>query len=307
MNTQFVVQSEWAGQRIDKYLAEHLDNHPSRTRIQQAIASGSLQINEQTVVDPNYRIKNDDRCAFYLPDLPPTTLIPTQGDLDILFEDEHLIVLNKLAGQVVHLGNQVKPGSTLVERVLSHTQLSTAAGIQRPGVVHRLDQATSGVIIFAKTDQAYGLLTKAFAERRIHKTYHALVEGIFACQSGIVQASIGRNQRDRTAMCVSPIGRSACTQWERLEAFPKAHQTLLACYPITGRTHQIRVHLKHIGHPIVGDAKYGKSDVRLFLHAYQIAFVHPIAQKELIITAPWPTLFNERIESLRYSDRSVKA
>ncbi|MCQ2956059.1 MAG: RluA family pseudouridine synthase [Opitutales bacterium] len=307
MNTQFVVPSEWAGQRIDKFLAEHLDNHPSRTRIQQAIVSGSLQINNQTVVDPNYRIKIDDQCAFCLPDLPPTTLIPTQGDLDILFEDEFVIVLNKPEGQVVHLGNQVKPGTTLVENVLSHTPLSTAAGIQRPGVVHRLDQATSGVIIFAKTDQAYWLLTKAFAERRIHKTYYALVEGVFACQSGIIQASIGRNQRDRTAMCVIPTGRSACTQWERLEAFSKAHQTLLACYPITGRTHQIRVHLKHIGHPIVGDEKYGKSDVRLFLHAYQIAFVHPITQKELIITAPLPTAFNERIERLRYSERSVEA
>lgn len=307
MNTQFVIPSEWAGQRIDKYLAEHLDNHPSRTRIQQAIVSGLLRINDQIVVDANYRIKIDDRCSFCLPDLPPTTLIPTKGNLDILFEDEHLIVLNKPEGQVVHLGNQVKPGTTLVERVLHHTQLSTAAGIQRPGVVHRLDQATSGVIIFAKTDQVYGLLTKAFAERRIHKTYHALVKGVFACQSGIIQASIGRHQRDRTAMCVSPTGRSACTQWECLESFPKAHQTLLACYPITGRTHQIRVHLKHIGHPIVGDEKYGKPDVRLFLHAYQIALVHPITQKELTISASWPTSFNERIESLRHSNHSIEA
>lgn len=294
---ELTIDLEWAGQRIDKVLAETLKNQASRSYIQKAIAKGGLQINGLTVVSAGQQTKVGDVCRLEL--LPPLihTLQPSKAPIHILFEDEDLLVLDKSDGQVVHLGNGVAPGTTLVEAVLSHCSLSAAAGPERPGVVHRLDQDTSGVILFAKTDRAYWMLTKMFAERQIRKTYYALVGGVPKLLSGIIDAPIGRSMRDRTAMCVTAHGRPACTHWQVLKTFPKFNQTLLSCNPITGRTHQIRVHLKSIGHPIVGDPKYGKiHGQRLFLHAHQIEFKHPISQENCCFQAPLPLAFVDKLE-----------
>ena len=286
--------------RVDKFLATVLRDQYSRARIQKSILDDGLTINGIIVSQPRVCVRAGDHCRLQIAPTEEAQLKPCKGALDILYEDDDLLVVNKPAGQVVHYGNCVEQGTTLVEAVLAHCPLSTAAGVLRPGVVHRLDQATSGVMLFAKTDVAYRELTRMFAERRIHKTYYAFVHGIPKLHSGIIDAPIGRSTHDRTAMCVTTRGRPAVTHWECLEAFPNANQALLVCRPITGRTHQIRVHLKHIGYPIVGDEKYGKREnspnERLFLHAYQIEFEHPITQKECLFTAPLPKEFSEKKE-----------
>ena len=281
--------------RVDKFLATILKEQCSRVRIQKSILDGGLTINGVIVTQPRMCVHAGDCCRLKIAPTEEVRLKPSQSALDILHEDNDLLVVNKPAGQVVHYGNGVEQGTTLVEAVLAHCPLSTAAGTLRPGVVHRLDQATSGVMLFAKTDIAYRELTRMFAERRIHKTYYAFVHGIPKLHSGMIDAPIGRSTHDRTSMCVTTRGRPAVTHWECLEAFPNINQALLVCRPITGRTHQIRVHLKHIGHPIVGDAKYGKKEnppsERLFLHAYQIEFKHPIKGEKCCFTAPLPKAF----------------
>ena len=292
-----VIDDRTAGMRVDKCLSQLVDQRWSRSCIQTAIENGGLCVNGIAISDIRYKTKIGDECALFIEDHKPIKLIPCAGSLDILFEDDDIIVLNKPEGQVVHLGNGIEPGSTLVEALLAYCPLSSAAGALRPGVVHRLDQATSGVILFAKTDLAYWALTRMFSERAIHKTYHALVWGIPHHLSGCINAPIGRSQRDRTAMCVRHDGREACTQWHILKKFPEKNKTLLACLPISGRTHQIRVHLKHMGHPIVGDPKYGKiPDVRLFLHAYKIEFEHPVSHQYCSFIAPWPESFTQTID-----------
>ena len=296
---EFTIDIERSGQRIDKVLADYLKGQASRSHIQKAITEGRLQINGVVVVNVRQQANVEDVCRLDL--VPPKahSLQASKAPLHILFEDEDLLVLDKPEGQVVHLGNGVEPGTTLVEAVLSHCSLSAAAGPERPGVVHRLDQATSGVILFAKTDRAYWALTRMFAEREIHKTYYALVWGIPRLLSGTIEAPIGRSTRDRTAMCVTNQGRPSCTHWQVLKTFPRANQALLACHPVTGRTHQIRVHLKSIGHPIVGDPKYGKiPDQRLFLHAYQIEFKHPISHENCCFQAPLPPSFTQKLRLL---------
>lgn len=296
---EFVVEPQHSGMRIDKFLTEAFKNRWSRSFIQKSIKQGGLKINEVVVASLDYKVKVGDICVLNLQEPEPCKLQPSQGLLDIIYEDEDIIVLNKPEGQVVHLGNGVESGTTLVEALLGYCPLSLAAGTERPGVVHRLDQATSGIILFAKTDIAYWTLTKMFSERQIHKTYHALVWKIPTRLAGTIQAPIGRSDRDRTSMCIRTDGREACTHWELLKAFPHANKALLACHPVTGRTHQIRVHLKSIGHPIVGDPKYGRiPDVRLFLHAYQIEFEHPISHKSCLFKAPWPESFSQGIALL---------
>lgn len=296
---QMMVEPQQSGMRIDKFLTEALKNRWSRSFIQKSIKQGGLKINGNPVSSLNYKVDVNDVCSLVLQEPEACTLKPTQGALDIIYEDEDIIVLNKPEGHVVHLGNGVEAGTTLVESLLGYCPLSLAAGAERPGVVHRLDQATSGVILFAKTDVAYWNLTKMFSERLIHKTYHALVWKIPTRLSGTIEAPIGRSDRDRTAMCIRTDGREACTHWELMKAFPQANKALLACHPVTGRTHQIRVHLKSIGHPIVGDPKYGRiPDKRLFLHAYQIEFEHPITHKTCCFKASWSESFSQAIACL---------
>lgn len=296
------VLPEYDGMRVDKFLATVLRDQYSRARIQKSIIDNGLTINDIIVSQPRTCVRAGDCCRLQIAPTEEVRLKPSRSALDILYEDDDLLVVNKPAGQVVHYGSGVKQGTTLVEAVLAHCPLSTAAGALRPGVVHRLDQATSGVMLFAKTDLAYRELTRMFAERRIHKTYYAFVHGIPKLHSGIIDAPIGRSTHDRTAMCVTTRGRPAVTHWECLEASPNANQALLACHPVTGRTHQIRVHLKHIGHPIVGDAKYGKKEnppsERLLLHAYQIEFEHPVTKEKCLFTASLPKGFLEKMEGM---------
>lgn len=296
----FFVDESQQGKRIDKVLVAYLNQSYSRAFIQKIIEDGGLFCNGVCWKACDGKVCLNDHIQLKKKDLPEVKLQPRLGALSILYEDENLLVVDKPEGQVVHPGNGVEAGTTLVESVLAHCPLAMAAGSLRPGVVHRIDQATSGIVLFAKTDLAYWNLVKMFAERSIRKTYHALVWNVPRLLSGSIEAPIGRSHSDRTSMCIRQDGRYALTSWKRMEVFEKSRKALLECHPHTGRTHQLRVHLKSIGHTIVGDPKYGKvSDKRLFLHAYQVEFVHPITMVACLFRSEWPQSFDSEIQKLR--------
>jgi 23S rRNA pseudouridine1911/1915/1917 synthase len=241
----------------------------------------------------NQRVFAGDRVEFTVPE-PGPKIVPRNLPLNIVYEDSWIIAVDKPSGQVVHPGNGTGE-DTLVHALLAHGSLGGATDSLRPGVIHRLDKGTSGLILFAKTDEAYRAGTKMFTRRRIKKTYHAVVEGIPLVQSGTIDVNVGRHRWLRTQMTVlREAGRSAVTRWYVEEAFATCSCARLVCEPLTGRTHQIRVHLRHLGHPIVGDSAYGgryRSHGRLLLHASQLAFHHPITGEFLLLQSPLPSVF----------------
>lgn len=288
----FEVDEESIGLRADKFLAQSLEG-VSRMHVQEAFQQGQVFC-EGAPVEKSYRVELGDVLEISLTPRAETAVTPKPMHLEIVFEDEHIIVLNKAPGQIVHPGSGNEP-ETLVHGLLHHTggKLSLAGGEKRPGVVHRLDKETSGLIIFAKTDKAYFELIRAFAEREVQKIYTAIVDKVPRLLSGRVQAPIGRHPTHRTRMAVVEDGREACTDWEIAERFKDYARLTLWLH--TGRTHQIRVHLSHIGHIIVGDRAYGwrprpttpPAD-RVFLHAFSLTFKHPVHGGELKFSTPIP-------------------
>ena len=274
------------GGRVDKVLAHKYVNDFSRVRIQNAIEAGDILING-SVVTKRYNLKAGDLVHVRLVLSEEVALKPVEMPLDILYEDEYYVAANKAHGQTVHPGNGTGE-DTLAHALLAHCNLSNSAGANRPGVVHRIDKDTSGVIIFAKTDAAYFALTKLFAARDVTKIYLAVVEGTPRLNSGVIEAPIGRSDFNKTSMCVKTSGKNAKTSWELVEKL--GNKALLRCQIYTGRTHQIRVHLKHIGHPIVGDVKYNKTSTsnRLLLHANKLEFIHPFTSTKVSIIAKLP-------------------
>ena len=293
-----VVAIDNAGKRIDKFLAERFSNL-SRTQIKKSFDERLVTCNGFTV-KPKTILAAGDKLLYHLilPDQPK--LHPISVPLEIIFEDDDIIIINKKPDVIVHAGNAVK-SPTLVEMVLAHCNLSPLGGELRPGVVHRLDKGTSGAIIFAKSDKAYLNLIKMFATRQIHKTYQAIVKGSFNKNFGIVDGAIGRDKSNRTKMTIAFSGRKAVTHWELVRNFGEAF-AFLNVKILTGRTHQIRVHLSSIGHPIVGDITYGndKSQIcaRPMLHAHKLAFKHPVSGKILTIMAGVPQDFQETVTFL---------
>jgi 23S rRNA pseudouridine1911/1915/1917 synthase len=221
----------------------------------------------------------------------PAAAMAEDIPLDILYEDPAILVLNKPAGLVVHPGAGNREG-TLVNALLFHCAgLSVIGGEERPGIVHRLDKETSGCLLVAKSDAAHRALSAQFADRLVQKTYLALVEGVPRMPHGKIEASISRHAVHRQKMTVSERGRESVTQYRVLGS--SLGKTLMECQPRTGRTHQIRVHLKHLGHPIVGDPLYGRRSghLRHFLHAWKISFTHPESGKPIGFCAPLPPDF----------------
>lgn len=302
----FTVPEGVSGVRADKVLSEAFADF-SRRQIQDAFDQGLVFLNEEAI-QKRKKVSTDDELIFTLPLVEATPLEPHPMDLEILFEDEHLIVLNKAAGVVVHPGSGTGP-DTLVHGLLEHCgpdHLSRLSGAERPGVVHRLDKETTGVIVFAKTDKAYLRMIQAFAERHVDKEYVAIVKGAMRLESGRIETAIDRHPVVRTKMHVSGKGRPSLTEWVRLESFaPEA--TYIRCILHTGRTHQIRVHLSSIGHPLEGDATYGYRKVatdphaakRVMLHAQKLGFVHPVTEEPLLFEAPVPEDMQARLSALR--------
>lgn len=257
-------------------------------------------------VKPSYEVQVGDWIEVDLPEPEPLELVPEEIPLDILYEDEALIVLNKPAGLVVHPAPG-HPKGTLVHALLAHCQnLSGIGGVQRPGIVHRLDRDTSGVMLIAKTDQAHQSLSTQLKNREIIKEYLAVVHGIFKDKKGTLSTVIGRHTHDRKKMSVfTRQGRPAVTSYEVIEEFP--NYSLVKIQIHTGRTHQIRVHMKYLNHPVVGDPLYGRGAKdqaliqRQALHAKRITFKHPVTDHPLEFVAPLPQDMKNLLEKLRAS------
>ena len=261
----------------------------SRAQAARLIREGRVAVNGQVQSKARHELRAGDEITVHLPPVRETTLAAQDIPIEILYEDEYLAVVNKPAGLVVHPGAG-NPDGTLVNALMARlSSLSGIGGELRPGIVHRLDKDTSGLILIAKDDQTHQALSEQLANREMEKHYHAVVEGRFREDSGRIEAPIGRSAKDRKKMAIRPDGRYALTEWKVLRPDFK-HGTLLDVHILTGRTHQIRVHMASIGHPVMGDPIYGhpSNAPRLMLHASSLQFTHPGTQERLTLTAPCP-------------------
>lgn len=305
MNDQtFNLVLEHPGERLDKVLADELEEI-SRSQLQRLIKEGRVLVGGAPA-KASYRLEDREVITINVPEPTPTELVAQNIPLDIRYEDDDVLVVNKPGGMVVHPAAGHQSG-TLVNAVLAYCpDLAGVGGEKRPGIVHRLDKDTSGLIIVAKNETALRHLQRQFKERRVGKRYIALVEGLFAQKRALIDAPIGRDPADRKKMAVIPPGSSARAREAQtkvtLGKLYQAH-SLLTCEPITGRTHQIRVHLAFAGNPIVGDRIYGRRRSmpglhRHFLHAAEIAFNLPSGDRPLALRAELPAELQAILDSL---------
>ena len=306
----FTIEKSLPGERLDVFLRQQFPA-VSRGAMQRLIESGHIRVNGHPV-KPTHTPRAGESVEVNWPDARPAAAQPEEIPLDILFEDSSLLVLNKPAGLVVHpaAGHEEH---TLVNALLHHCQgsLSGIGGVARPGIVHRLDKETSGCLVVAKNDETHLALSRQFAGRTVEKLYDALVIGVLARDAGEIHAAIARHPTHRKRMAVhnDGDGRAAHTSYRVIERF--AHATHAEAEIHTGRTHQIRVHFQHLGHPLVGDETYGaKPNIRfleltgytaprVLLHARKLAFVHPRTGKRLEFEAPLPADFKQALKFLR--------
>ena len=307
---EFAVEAEDAGQRIDRFLAGE-DTGLSRSALQNLIAEGHVLANGQPAAK-NRKLKAGDTILVEIPDAAPIAAVPQDIPLDIVYEDGHLLVVNKPKGMVVHPapGN---PDGTLVNALLWHCRgsLSGIGGEIRPGIVHRIDKDTSGLLVVAKDDATQKALQDLIRLRVLDRRYIALVHGPIAHDGGTIETGIARSTRDRIRMAVSdaPGAREAITTFRVLERYEAGRRdegyTLVECHLYTGRTHQIRVHMRHVGHPLVGDPLYGRGDDRVnfglsrqFLHSWRISFEHPVTGETVKLADSLPPDLLDVLESL---------
>ena len=307
----YVVNDENEGSRFDKFLGQTCDNL-SRSRIQKLIAEGHVYLNNTAMRTASHKVSAGDSIEIHVPALESAEPQPENIPLDIVYEDDDMLVINKPVGMVVHPGAGNWTG-TMVNALLHHCadSLSGIGGVIRPGIVHRLDKDTSGLIIVAKHDKAHQHLSDQLAQRTLKRTYHALVIGIPIPPKGTIDKPIGRDHRNRLKMNITLSGgRDAKTHYKTLETF-KDTFSLIECNLETGRTHQIRVHMQSIGHPIIGDPLYGPQKTLLksklkktnynadiqekilefscqFLHAHKIKFEHPRSHDDMEFIQPLP-------------------
>ncbi len=294
------ITAEENGTRLDSYLAEQLEGI-SRSYIQKLIADGLVQVNQKQV-KANYKIKTNDQLLVEIPEAAPVDIQPEPMDLDIVYEDSDLLIINKPVGLVVHPAHGHYSG-TLVNGLLAHcTDLSGINGKMRPGIVHRIDKDTSGLLMIAKNDLAHQHLAEQLKEHSIKRAYYALVQGVISEPAGLIDAPIGRHEVDRKKMAMTfKNSKEARTHYYVKERF--ARTTFIECRLETGRTHQIRVHMAYLGHPLVGDPLYGTRKNNLdfpgqALHAYALGFVHPRTGEELYFEAPLPEHFQNTLKRL---------
>ena len=302
-NMNFQVTREEQGNRIDRYLASRLPDY-SRSFLQKLVGEGRVLVGDKPVKS-NYKINEGDRIILSVPDAVEPEIIPEPIPLDILYEDASLLVINKPKGMVVH----PCPGhysGTLVNALMYHCkdQLSGINGVMRPGIVHRIDQNTTGSLVVCKTDAAHRSLAEQLKVHSITRKYRAIVHGNLKEEEGTVNAPIGRHPVDRKKMAVNNrCGRDAVTHYRVLERFGSF--TYLECRLETGRTHQIRVHMASIGHPLLGDDVYGPSRCPIpgltgqTLHAMTLGFIHPETGTYMEFEAPLPEYFENLLEKLR--------
>jgi 23S rRNA pseudouridine1911/1915/1917 synthase len=302
--TVLTVEPESAGTRLDRWLSDRL-TALSRARLQALIRGGLVRV-DGAPLKAAHRLRGGERVEVEVPPLPEEELVPEPTTLSILHEDDHVLVVDKPAGMVVHPGAGRQRG-TLAAAILAHAPtIAGVGGPRRPGIVHRLDKDTSGLLVVAKTARAYDALVEQLAARTVTRRYLAVVHGCVRGTEGVVDVPIGRHPRDRVKMAVRPEGRGkrAITRYRVLERFEQF--TLLEVRLETGRTHQIRVHLASLGHPIVGDQVYGKSRSPVPVHGYALhaaalAFVHPAFRKVIECSAPVPARIERLLSHLRSS------
>ncbi len=298
---QFKIPALAMSERVDSYLAKLLKSEYSREEIKRSIQNGEIKVNGQRV-KPKCLLKTGDLVEADISVIKETTLTPEQTPLQVLYEDSEILVIDKPAGMVVHPGAGHKSG-TLVHALLGRgSKLSDVSGSVRPGIVHRLDKETSGLLVAAKTNQAHRVLQSQFADKSFSKTYLAVVKGRVEFEEGHVSAQIGPHPKLRRKMAVShdDSARDSETRYRVLERFK--HATYLEVRLLTGRTHQIRVHMAHLGHPVLGDELYGTRGAfkRHALHAAKIQFAHPKSGKLMKFESEIPEDFKailERTES----------
>ena len=300
-NLSFNINSEEEGQRIDKYLSVMIEGK-SRSFVQGLIEEKKVKANSK-VIKSNYKLKKGDFIEVEVPELVELNVSAEEMNLDIVYEDEDVLVVNKEKGIVVHPA----PGNytgTLVNGILHHcNDLSGINGVIRPGIVHRIDKDTSGILVIAKNDEAHNDLAAQFKEHSIKREYYALVEGKFSNIKGTVDKPISRDKKERIKMAINSDGKRAVTHYEVLEQYDKG-VSLVKCTLETGRTHQIRVHMSSIGHPLVGDLVYGYKRQKFniegqALHAKTLGFIHPRTKEYMEFTSELPNYFKELLEKLR--------
>ncbi len=285
--------------RVDIYLAGVLEF--TRSHIKKLCDDGNVLVNGK-IVKSNKILKNGDQVQVNLPEVKNLDVQPIDIPLSIVYQDDDIAVIDKPQGLTVHAGSGTQ-GDTLVNALLYHLDnLSGINGVVRPGIVHRIDKNTSGLLVVAKNDNAHISLAKQLEDKTCNRTYVALLEGVLKTDSGTVNTFIGRSVKDRTKMAVTTSGRIAITDYKVLKRF-NCH-TLCEFKLKTGRTHQIRVHAKHLGHPIVGDKEYGYKNQKFnlngqLLHAQKLEFVHPTTGKKVSFTSPIPDYFEKILKGLR--------
>jgi len=296
----FIVDNETKGIRLDVFLSNALEDK-SRSYIQGLIEKENVKVND-AVKKSNYKLRENDKVDITVPEPIGLDVAAEDIPLDILYEDSDVIIINKPQGMVVHPASGVHSG-TLVNALLYHCKdLSGINGVTRPGIVHRIDKDTSGVLVVAKNDNAHNKLAEQLKDHSMTRAYVALTEGIMKKDEGIVDANLGRHPIEKIKMAVVKDGRNAVTHYKIIERFKT--NTLVECRLETGRTHQIRVHMAHIGHPLVGDPVYGYKKQRFnlegqMLHARLLGFIHPTTGKYMEFESPIPEHFQRVINVLK--------
>ena len=304
MTNTYTVPEGSRRERADKVLAAAFPAH-SRAAFQRALEAGLVKADGKIIGQAD-DVRPGQVIEFGFPEVKTSEIKPVDIPLEVIFEDKHLIVLNKPSGMVVHPG--VGTGEdTMVHALLAHCagELSGIGGVERPGIVHRLDKETTGLLVVAKNDAAHRALADQFASRSLQKEYVTIVSGVPKETSGSINRAISRHPVHRHRMTVGEGGRPSRTDWEVLESFA-GHSAYLRCCIHTGRTHQIRVHLKSLGHPVLGDETYGWKQnsalpvpPRVMLHAEHLVFSHPVSAKVLDLRAPLPKDFKQMLAALR--------
>ncbi len=294
---QIIIEEAMENTRLDRIVSMHRAD-VSRTQLQQWIKEGHILVNER-IVKPNYRVQSNDVIVIEEPE--EASLITEDLGLDIVYEDEDVLLVNKRRGMVVHPAKAHASG-TLVNGLMYHTpNLSTIGGALRPGIVHRTDKDTTGLLMVAKNDEAHASLVDQLVAKTVKRVYVALVHGHIPHNHGTIEAPIGRDEQNRQKMTVTDRGRDAVTHFKVIERFQD--YTLVECELETGRTHQIRVHMEYIGHPLVGDPRYGRPHTIPFggqvLHAKTLGFMHPRSNEYVEFTVDPPADFQKIVNKIR--------
>lgn len=296
---EFQFNVEKNSGRIDKFLTQELETM-SRSKVQNLIAAGFVFVNGKTIKS-NYKLEAGDSIIVYVPEPEAVDVEAEDLPIDIIYEDEDIVLVNKAQGMVVHPGAG-NPNGTLVNALLYHIKdLSGINGEIRPGIVHRLDKDTSGILVVAKNDEAHVKLSEQLQDRSVKRKYYALVHGVLPHEHGTIDAPIGRDPKDRQKFTVIRDGKDAISHFKVLERFKD--YSLLEVSLETGRTHQIRVHLNYIEHPVAGDKIYGPrkslEGKGQFLHARRLEFIHPRTGETMSFEAELPELYKETMDRLR--------